>query len=84
MVFGANVDINRENYRGASRRTVGLLANLRSQSTEERDNNIFERMIIKDEEDGGKVHIFLQVEWLRDNEIGDTIENPIIVEEADE
>lgn len=48
------------------------------------DRDIFERKIIKGENAGGEVTIFLQVEWLADNEIGDTIENPIIIEDNDD
>lgn len=86
LEFNAGTDINRDNYRGASRRTAnsGLRSRLKSEATAERDNNIFERLIPKDEEDGGQVSIFLQIEWLRDNEIGDTIDNPIVVEDVED
>jgi len=47
------------------------------------DLHVFERKIIKEEGHGGEVNIFLQIEWLSDDEIGDTIENPIVIEDND-
>jgi hypothetical protein len=40
-------------------------------------------LVVKNEEQGGSVLIFLQIEWIADNELGDRIFDPIVVEDAD-